>query len=100
MSSQNTAASFRLRVDLPSIPDAPAPGDVIVCREDSPHSGQYSLREHPAKPQILCGSRESALEIARSFSRARGVTVWDDDGGRVIRLSASTAQRSRLDESS
>ena len=98
MSSQNTAASVRPRRDPPSIPEAPAPGDVIVCREGSSHSGRYSLREHPAMPQILCGSRESALEIAQSFARARGVTVWDDDGGRVMRLSASAAPRSRLDK--
>ena len=97
MSSQNTASSVRARVDPPSIPDAPLPGDVIVCRERSSHNGQYSLREHPAQPQILCGSRESALEIARSFARGRGVTVWDDDGGGVMRLSASGPQRSRVD---
>jgi hypothetical protein len=97
MSSQNMASIVvRPRMDRPSTPDAPAPGDVIVCREGPSRSGQYSLREHPAQPQILCGSRESALEIARSFARARGITVWDDDGGRVMRVPASGVQRSRV----
>lgn len=100
MSSQNTAASVRSRADSPGIPAAPAPGDVIVCREGSSRGGQYSLREHPAQPQVLCGSRESALEIARSFALARGVTVWDDIDGCVMRLPTPGAQRSRLAEPS
>jgi hypothetical protein len=74
---------------------APLHGDVIVHREAPPHGVRYSLREYPGEPQILCGSRESALSLARGFARARGVQVWEDDGDTVTRTTGTGHSRSR-----
>jgi hypothetical protein len=67
------------------LPEQPQDGDVVVSNHATA-GWRYALRQVPCRAQLLCGSRDSAVEIARRFAREHSVNVWLSHNGTSVRL--------------
>lgn len=56
----------------------PHPDDVVVQRQRAA-DGHYTVGTKKHGAQLICSTREDALDVATSYARAAAVRVWQID---------------------
>ena len=58
----------------------PREGDLVVAFERQPVD-RFTVRQHPAHPQLCTASRDEAIRQARAFAESHGVDLWFSEPG-------------------
>ena len=83
------AARSRIPAETAGDPSAsmrPRERDIVVSRDAA--ATVYTVRQLPGEVQLVAGSRDAALRLARAFARPHGVDVWYREGEACHRLDA------------